>query len=326
MDFLEDFFEARAGGEAVGDEVLAGDEGWGDDGFGGEFRIFLFEVLVVVGKAVGGCAIDAVEFHFEGEGGSGHEAFEFGGAHLLDVHELHVAGDHVGGGVDDGVGVFEAGKDFMGHFRAEGVVAVEAESSVWVDGLGGRFGDVVKEGGEAEFERCVGCEHVEHDTGVDVNVAFGVPFGWLFAADEGDDFGEEVVDDRGIDKEFEAAAAVGVGDDFGEFVADAFGRDFQEEVGVGSEGGEGLGFDGEVEGGGETDGAEEAEGVFFEAGVGVADGAEGAGVEVCEALDVVDDFAGGGVLEEAVDGEVAALGVFFWGGVGDSVGSASVLV
>lgn len=150
-----------------------------------------------------------MEFHFLGKGRWGHEALKGGFAHLLDVHELHVAGDHVRGVADHGIRVFQAGEDCRGHLRAEGFVTVEADAAIGIDGLCGRLGDIVEEGGEAEGEWCVWLEHFEHDAGVGEDVAFGMPLGRLLAADEGEDFWEKMVDQRGGDEKLEPSAAVG---------------------------------------------------------------------------------------------------------------------
>lgn len=66
--------------------------------------------------------------------------------------------------------------------------------------------------------------------------------------------------------------------------------------------------------------------VFFKAVFGDADGAEQAHAKVHLAVDVIDDLIGERVEEEAVDGEVAALGVEFGCGVGDAVRTAAVAV
>jgi len=62
---------------------------------------------------------------------------------------------------------------------------------------------------------------------------------------------------------------------------------------VALDGGCGGGVNGEVESGGKPDGAEEAEVVFGEAAVGVADRAEDAGGEVGLSGDEVDDRRAG---------------------------------
>ena len=126
---------------------------------GGEFGAFLLEELVVVEEAVGAEAVDAVEFEFVFDVGAGEEAFEGGGAHLLDADEVHVIGDGGGGGFDDVVGIFEAAEDGVGHFGAEFVVAIEADAAgVGVGGLRSGFGDIVKEDGEDEWEGGVSWE------------------------------------------------------------------------------------------------------------------------------------------------------------------------
>ena len=111
-----------------------------------------------------------------------------------------------------------------------------------------------------------------------------------------------------------------------ELGADALGADAGEVGGFGAEGSPGGGFDAPLADGGKADGAQEAEAVFAEAAEGVADGAQEAGAEVVETADVVDDLLGDGVVEEGVDGEVAALGVVLGGGVGDGGGVAAILV
>lgn len=326
---MEDGGEGGSGGQAEGDEVAAGEKGRGDEGLRGvgEFGAFLLEELVVVEKAVGAEAVDAVEFEFVVDVGAGEEAFEGGGAHLLDADEVHVIGDGGGGGFDDVVRVFEAAKDGVGHFGTEFVVAIEADAAgVGVGGLGGGFGDVVKEDGEDEGEGGVWREFGEHEAGVDKDVAFGVELRGLLAALEVEDFGQDLGHETGMNEEVEAGLTIRGEPDAVEFVADAFGADFGNQGSGLLEGGPGGGFDGEAEGGGEADGAEEAEVVFLESGGGLANGADELGFEVGLAVDVVDERAGFGVVEEAVDGEIAALGILFWSGIGDGFGAAAIAI
>src|SRR3954465_8563162 len=66
--------------------------------------------------------------------------------------------------------------------------------------------------------------------------------------------------------------------------------------------------------------------VLVEGRVGTADGAEGPRLKIELAGDVVDDLIGEGVEKEAVDGEVAALGVFLGGGELHFGGTAAVEV
>ena len=137
-------FEAWAGAEAEGDEIAATDEwGW-DERFAGELGGLGVEELVVVGEAVGGSAIDAMEFHFHVEGGFGHEALEFCHAHFLHIHELHVACDHRHDGGDGVVRVAQAAQDVFGHVGAECVVSVESNAAAFrIDAAAGGLCDVV---------------------------------------------------------------------------------------------------------------------------------------------------------------------------------------
>ena len=161
---------------------------------------------------------------------------------------------------------------------------------------------------------------------MDKDVAFGVELRGLFAALEVEDFGQDVGHEAGIDEEIEAGLAVGGKPDAVEFVSNAFRADFGNQGSGLLEGGPGGGFNGEVEGGGEADGAEEAKMVFLEAGCGLTNGADELGFEIGLAVDVVDERAGFGVVEEAVDGEVSALGVLFGCRKGDGFGAAAIAV
>ena len=66
--------------------------------------------------------------------------------------------------------------------------------------------------------------------------------------------------------------------------------------------------------------------ILGEAGLGIADGAEDAGIEVASAVDVVDDVVLNRVVEHAVDREVAALGVGGRVAVMHVVGASTVAV
>lgn len=140
-------------------------------------------------------------------------------------------------------------------------------------------------------------------------------------------FGDKRGPEAGGGKELPDEGEAGAGEDAAHFVVDAFGGDAADAVGVSRKGGEGGGLDGEAEAGGETDGAEEAEVIFGEAGGGVADGADEAGFEVGLAAVEIESVAGEGIEVEGVDGEVAAGGIV--GGVGmedDAGGAAAVLI
>ena len=242
------------------------------------------------------------------------------------MHELHVAADHCGDVVDHMVRVAQAAEDRDGHFRAEGVVAVEADAPVLIDGAGGRFGDVVKQRGEAEFERRVVGEHVEHDHRVDEDIALGMEFRRLIAADGVQQLRQEVFDQPGVHEVLHSLAAARAGEDAREFVADALGRDPVQQRRAIAQRGVGGRIDAETKPGGEAHTAQQAQPVLVEARGGLADGADDAGLEIRESADVVDDFAVRRVFEQAVDGEIAASSVFLGRGEGDALRPPSIAV
>lgn len=72
----------------------------------------------------------------------------------------------------------------------------------------------------------------------------------------------------------------------------------------------GLGLDFKSGGGGETNRAQEAQGVFLETFFWIADSAKEFGCEIGATTYVVDNFFREWILKEAVNGKVAALCVF----------------
>ena len=92
-----------------------------------------------------------------------------------------------------------------------------------------------------------------------------------------------------------------------------------------ADGSEGCWFDGVAEARGEADSAEHAEFVFGETAGSIADGADDSFSEIGAAADKVENFTGVVAHEEAVDGEIAALHIFFRSlGIDDLVGMAAV--
>ena len=129
------------------------------------------------------------------------------------------------------------------------------------------------------------------------------------------DFRQDVAEQVGFAQQVEGDGAVRVGEHAADFHADALGADRRQFAGHRLDGGERGRLDREVERGGEAHGAEHAELVFGETQARVADGADQLALEVVVAADVIDDFVGDRIEEQAVDREVAALGVVL--GVGE---------
>jgi len=104
------------------------------------------------------------------------------------------------------------------------------------------------------------------------------------------------------------------------------GADPRNAGGAAAHGSPGGRFDLESEAGGESDRAEHPQVVFGEAPGGPTDGADEAGVQVVLAADKVDQTASEGVVEHAVDREVASEGVLACGRKANAVRSTAVLI
>lgn len=75
----------------------------------------------------------------------------------------------------------------------------------------------------------------------------------------------------------------------------------------------GVGFDGKVVASGVSDSAHHTNGIFLKAHSGIADDTDDPRIEIDETLDVIEDALGAQVVEQSVDGEIAAQSVFFGG-------------
>ncbi len=139
------------------------------------------------------------------------------------------------------------------------------------------------------------------------------------------DFRENLDEKAEFIQKFESAPGLALGEQLGEFLANALGGDNTNFVGVFADGSEGCGFDGVAEARGETDGTEHAEFVFGESAGRFADSPDDFGGEIIAAADEIEDFTGVVAHEKAVNGEIAALDVFFGRlGIDDLVGMAAI--
>jgi len=305
-NFGEELAHGGAGLHSHGDEVVASDERGANFGLSFEFFGLFNEVVVNVQAAMGAEAIEAMELEFERKSGAHEQTAEGGFAHLQRIFELHMAAD----GGDDVVDLFaretEAFENLLGHVCADAFVFVKMDAAGLGIARGGEgFGDVVKEDRPGEGRVCVGGQILEHEEEVVEDRSFGMKIGGLIAGDGGGDFGEDLFEQAALAKEVEAAGGMRRTEEFDEFVADAFGAYGMNFGRGGFNGGECFGFDIEIELGGESDGAKEAEMIFAEAFGGRTDGADDLGAQVGFAADPIMQFALDGIEEEAVDGKIA---------------------
>ena len=122
--------------------------------------------------------------------------------------------------------------------------------------------------------------------------------------------GQEGAEDAGLMGEADGAEGGATNKQALNFLAKARDGGIGKFGGVTADGLEVGGADVKVELSSEADGAHHADGVFAEADVRVADGADAASFEVTETTDVINDGEVVDVVEETVDGEVATEGIF----------------
>jgi hypothetical protein len=99
-----------------------------------------------------------------------------------------VVGDASGDGANFVIGKAEAAENFLGHASADTFVAKEPDAAIGIGFGGGRFPDIVKEGGEGEDGGRI-FQVGEKEAGMDPDVALRMVFGRLSAVAHGEEFG-----------------------------------------------------------------------------------------------------------------------------------------
>jgi hypothetical protein len=186
---VEDFAHFWAWGSAELLEVMTGEEGLGFNFLFRKLGEFGGEKVVNIELAVAGGAVDSVEFEFFQKSGAGEEALESADAHVGGVFEGHVVGDASGDGANFVIGKAEAAENFFGHAGADTFVAKKSDAAVGIGFGGGRFSDIVEEGGEGEDGGRI-FQVGEEEAGMDPDVAFRMVFGRLGAVAHGEEFGD----------------------------------------------------------------------------------------------------------------------------------------
>lgn len=247
-----------------------------------------------------------------------------GGFHPGPVNKPHVMADCVDHGFAQLVRCAEAAKNFIGDLRAHRGVALKTDSSIGIHGIGGWFADIVEQhrpgqGGIRIFQL------IERERGVHEDIAFGVKLWRLFDAAHCVDFGQDVFQQSRVAQQVECAPGFGgLGPHARQFLQDAFGADLQDFFRIGTDRARRGGIQVELQHGGEAYGAQHAEVVFLKASAGIPDGANDSRAQIVESADVVDDCMAGGIVEQAIDGEVASPGILIGAGELDGDGAASI--
>ena len=202
---------------------------------------------------------------------------------------------------------------------------VEADAALGgVERPGGRLADIVQQDGEDERDGDLRGQQGEHGAGVDPDVALRVELRGLLAALEREHLRDDLRQQAALVEQVQAAHPVGAEEDADQLLADALGADGVDFRGLPLQRLPGGGVDFELEDGGETDCAQHPQAILAETARCVADGAQEAEVEVRATADEVDYLLCEWVVEHAVDGEVAALGILAGSGKRDGFGVAAI--
>ena len=187
-ELMEDFTHFWAWGGAELLEVVTGEEGFRFNFFLRKLGEFGIEKVVDIELSVAGGAVDPVELEFFQKSGAGEETLESADAHVGGVFEGHVVGDASGDGANFVVGKAKAAENFFGHAGADAFVAKKSDAAVGIGFGGGRFSDIVEEGGESEDGGRI-FQVGEEEAGMDPDVALWMVFGRLGAVAHGEEFG-----------------------------------------------------------------------------------------------------------------------------------------
>ena len=173
--------------------------------------------VVGVEFAMAGLAIEAMEFEVFVKLRKADEALEGGLAHLGDVFELHVIGDESFNLVGVVVGKTETTAEVIGHADADVDVVVEADTVSGFRGgaEGGRLADVMKQDAPGECGRNLAGKTLEHEQGVDPDVAFGMKLRGLRDAFHGGDFGKNFSEEAEFIEKFKRAAGGALSEQLG---------------------------------------------------------------------------------------------------------------
>ena len=188
-ELMEDFAHFWAWGSAEPLEVVTGEEGFRFNFLVRKLGEFGGEKVVDIELSVAGGAVDSVEFEFFQKSGASEETLESADAHVGGVFEGHVVGDASGDGANFVVGKAEAPKNFFGHAGADTFVAKEPDAAVGIGFRGGRFSDIVEEGGEGEDGGRI-FQVGQKEAGMNPDVALRMVFGRLGAVAHGEEFGD----------------------------------------------------------------------------------------------------------------------------------------
>ena len=244
-------------------------------------------------------------------------------AHLAHVVDPQVVGDERADAPPRLVGHLQPPADRGRHFGPNRLVAVEA------DALGAHhsrwLANVVQQRAPSQLSRRL-VEVFKQTLNVGPHIAFGVEFRVLWYAPHDRDFRQHGLQQARPLQKAQAAPRPALSQQQGQLVAEALGTDASNALGPGAERVPRRGFNGKAEPGLKAHGPQQAQIVFGKAHGRIANGADDLSAEVLLPAHVIEERGAGRVVEQAVDGKVAALGVGAGVGAHNGGGTTSIAV
>jgi hypothetical protein len=190
-------------------------------------------------------------------------------------------------------------------------VAVETDA-VGRDTKRRRLADIMQQRAQRERWRNSGGELLEQHERVDPNVALGMELGRLLHALHPWDLGQDLRQQARLIKQLEGAAGAAFRQHLEQLLSNALTAYFADVRRKLADGAQGLRRDGVAEAGSEAHGAQHAKLIFVEATMRLADSTDDFALQVFTSAHEVENFVVVQRIEQqAIDGEVAALHIFF---------------
>ncbi len=298
----------RPGLVAGCNQVSAGDQRLWADLFGRQRVEFFFREFIEAQVAMAALAIEAMQFQMLLKARQAEEALQRGVFHALDVAKAHVVGDEREHLISIFIGEAKAAADFSGHFCADLSMAVKADA-VWRNAKCGRLAYVMQQSAQRQSLGTAGGQAFQQHERVDPDIAFRMILRRLRHALHLLDFRQYLFQQTGLVQQFKGAASMAFSKHFQDLVAHTLTADLMDLRSKLTDGSKSLLVDGVAKAGGKAHGPKHAQLVLRESLMGLADRADDALLQVFAPAHVVEHFAGVGIEQKAVDGEVAALHV-----------------
>ena len=231
--------------------------------------------------------------------------------HLFHVAKAHVVCGEVTDAVTIPVGKAQPTGDLLHHLCPPGVVAVKADAGRLRPGRlkRGGFADVMQQHTPGQRRRrfVQSVDESEHQFHVLPHISLGVELGGLIHTLHGRHLGQQEPQKTRVVEQIETTHGAALGQDQRQFITYAFAADLLDDRCLGHQRAPRGGLDVEIQARGKAHRPQCAQAILSEPCGRIADGPDHTPRQVAASVDGVDEPIPLGIIEHAVDGEIAAL-------------------